>query len=457
MLILVSVPIPKGYSGVDNLPKQRELLINLFNVDNGYVRTPGIDSVIAASGDGCRGAITWPVDERAYFVQGTVLYRLNSDETRTNIGTVSGTADVIFSPGQIYLVILVKGGSAYTYDSVNGFQTLSDPDYVPSVSVDFINGRHVFVPADGEPAIYSAIEDALANEITIDGFIDAQQLPDRNRHCVNVKNKLVIWGADSAETFSLGSDVSLPFVPMTGTRIETGYVSGGSRYKGTYVFIGRDRQQDYGIFAIVGQGQAEQISNPAVTEDLNNFTQAEIEAARVNRYKHLGVEFIVWSIGDYSYSFYDGNWIFQDSNLNGTEAGPWRVNGVAFAYGRYYVGDAETNNIGRLSSVATEYGSDVEYQIDTFYRTPKGDHFAPSKVEVDVLTGQNGSSLGLSLSKDGRVKSDYSYRNLGIVGDYQKRIRWQPSGGLGYFESYMGISLRGTGAVQFSLEAINVD
>lgn len=446
----VNVPIPDSYMGVDSLPKQREKLINVFKSDDSIVRTPGIDSVISSSGSGCRGADTWFLDEKAYFVQGTTLYRLNADESRTSLGTISGSSDVVFSGGLSELVILVKGGSAYTYDNTNGLRVIDSPNYIPSVSVDFIDGRHVFVPSDGSQAFWTEIDDARTIESTY--IFNAEELPDKNVHVVNIKNLLILFGTESAEFFRPTDNVLLPFSRLSGARINTGFVSGGSRYRSAYVFIGRDSQQSYAIFAVEGQSQPVQLSNSAVTEDLNNYSKSEIESARVNRFKWLDKEIVAWTVSDRTYCYVDGKWIFMDSVINGTESGPWRVNGVAFAYGRYYVGDRSTNNIGKLSSAPSEYGESIEYQIDTFLRSSRGSFMTPRGLEVEVLTGQNGGSIGLSLSKDGRIRGDYSYRSLGAAGEYQRRVRW--FGGLGQYESFMGISIRGTGQIQFSMEAI---
>ncbi len=448
----INVPIPRSYRGIDDLPKQREVLINLFETESALVRTPGIDAVITAAGDGCRGATTWFLNGKPYFVQGTTLYRLNPDETRTNLGTIAGTADVVFSGGQRELVIVAKGGSGYTYDENNGLQAIDSPNYLASDSVAFVDGRHVFVPSDGSEAFWTDIDDARTIETTY--IFNAEELPDKNIHVINLKNLVVMFGQESIEFFRPVDNVTLPFSRLSGTRIDTGYVSGGTKYRSAYVFIGRDSQQSYAIFAMEGQGQPIQISNAAVTEDLNEYTQAQIEAARVNRFKWLDKEFVAWTIGDRTYCFVDGNWIFLDSDLNGSEAGAWRVNGIAFAYGRYYVGDSETNNIGKLTSSPSEYGDSVEYQLNTFLRSQRGSFLRPRGLEIEVLTGQDSSTIGLSLTKDNRVFGDYFYRALGNTGDYQKRVRW--FGGLGQYENFMGISLRGTGQVNFSMESIVV-
>lgn len=448
-----SVPLPTGYVGIDDLPKQREMLINLVNLEGSLARTPGIESLITAEGTGCRGATTWFVDECAYFVLGGTLYRLEHLEILTALGSIAGTTDCVLSGGQVQLVVLVKGGPAYTYDRDNGLIQITDPNFLVSVSVDFIDGRHIYIPADGSPAFFSEVD--RAGEFNPLSFFDGEEMPDLNRFVINLKNMLFIMGSESTEIFTPTGIVEAPFSRRSGSRIDIGYVSGGTRFADTFAFIGKPRDQSYAIY-VMGSGAAQQISNPVVTEDINAFTDEEIEACKVNRFKWYGMEFLCFSIADRTYVFCNGNWLFMDSDLNGTEAGPWRANGVSFANGKYYVGDRHSNNIGILTKIPSEYGENIEYQLNTFLRTERGENMRPKMVEVDVLTGQNATTLGLALSRDGRVSHDYHYRSLGRTGEYQRRVRWHPSGGLGRFESYMGMSLRGTGQVNFGAESIYV-
>lgn len=452
---MAKVPFPRGYNGLNDVYKQREHLINCFNHEGYVLRTPGIDSVITASGDGCRGAATWSADEKAYFVRGTNLSALESGETLTSIGTIAGTADCVLSSGQVELVIVVKGGNAYTWDG-STLSQITDGDYVASDAVDFIDGRHVFIPSDGSPAFYSGIDDA--GNIDSLSFFDAEELPDLNKNVVNIRNTLTIFGVESIERFRTTDDPNNPFARLSGSRQDTGYVSGGTRYAGEYVFIGRRRGQAYAIYALIGQGQIEKISNDVVTEDLNGFTEAQIEAARVNRFEWLGQEFVAWTIASRTYCYVNGNWVFLDSNLDGSISGSWRVNGVAFAYGRFYVGDTDTDNIGKLAASPGEYGSDVELDIRTFYRQQRNGYFTAGAVELDALTGiTSDTSIGLSLSRDGRAWSDFHYRSLGDAGRYQNQIRWSPFGGVGRCESFLGINLRTTDQVRFSTEGLYIE
>lgn len=453
----INVPLPNGYMGLDDLPKQRENLINLANIGGSLMRTPGIahytgDSTATA---GCRGAASWGVTGNAYFVLGSQLYEKTPTELRPITSHIGGTGRCHMVGGQLYLVIVAEDADAFTYDpATDTVSPIVTSTYKASQSVDHIDGRFVYVPRDGSPAFYSEVDDPT--NINALSFFDAEEVPDDNKYVINVRNMLFLMGEYTTEVFTSTGDVTAPFARRNGSRIDYGYISGALRHDNTFTFIGRQRDQSPAIYAM-GTGSAEQISNDAVTEDLNNnHTYEELQDAVANRFKWYGKDFLCWTIGDKTYAYCEGQWLFLDSELNGSESGRWQANGVVHIHGNYYTGSLANNRFGYLSDTPSEYGQSVEYQFDTFARAERGAFMRPSYVEVDALTGQNATTIGLSLSRDGRVKGDYFYRSLGATGRYQRRMMWQPPGGLGEYESFMGISIRGTGQVLFSAEGLYV-
>jgi hypothetical protein len=443
------IPLPKGIVGTSVVPRRQEHLINMFFA-NGYIRrTPGRELVATVASEKCRGSTRWYVDDNAYFVVGEVLYQLDSDEQISVIGDVPGFSRVYFSLGQVNLVIVVDGGAGYIYNTSSGLTEIKDPDYLPSRSVDYIDGRHVFIPSDGSPAFYSEIDNP--GDIGALNFFDAEELPDKNRVIINLKNNLHIGGQESFEIYRTTGDDNAPYVRRDGGRVDTGYVSGMQRYRSSFMFIGRDRDESYGIH-LMSSGSTEIISNEAINEILNNASSDELENADVFSFNWSQHQFVGWNVGRKTIVFVDGNWVFMDSNLDATTNGPWDGTAVVFAHGRYYCGDRLTGNIGKLSDDPGEFGSNMEYSIKTFARTKRLQYFSVPELTLDSLTGQAGSTIGLSLSRDGYHYSDFHYKNLGVTGDYNRVIKW--SGGLGVYENFMGIEIRGTGSVKISIEGL---
>ena len=65
--------------------------------------------------------------------------------------------------------------------------------------------------------------------------------------------------------------------------------------------------------------------------------------------------------------------------------------------------------------------------------------------------------VGLSVSQDGVVFGPEIYRPLGHFGNYSQRMQWRGPGGLGRYESFMGIRLRTNAPIEFSVDSLWVD
>ena len=77
------------------------------------------------------------------------------------IGTIAGTDNIDTDSNFTEAVIVVKGGALYTLDQANTLTDISgNPNIVPCVSVAQINGRFVYIPADGSAAFFSDVGDA---------------------------------------------------------------------------------------------------------------------------------------------------------------------------------------------------------------------------------------------------------------------------------------------------------
>jgi len=450
---MTAVPLPQGITGIKDTPKLSEYLINLFSHEGYLLRTPGTKAEVVSSEVGCRANATWYVDSKPYFVIGSKLQRLEVGGTLTDLGTIAGSADCVFSLGQVNLVIIVKGGNGYTYNDDTGLVQITDPDFIPSNSVDFINGRHVFIPSDGEPAFYSEVDQA--GNINPLNFFDAEELPDLNKFTINISNQLYIGGGQAFEMFRPTTNVLTPFLKRDNARIDVGYIGGGIRYLGTFAFIGNTRDQGYSI-NIMQSGQAPAISNSAINELLNTeYTSGQLKDANAFSFQWKGAQVIGWNIAPYTIAYIGGNWIYFDSSLDALTTGPWNGKYVTFAYNRYYVGHRTTGQIGSLTDTPGEYGAQVEYELCTFVRSTKNSYFSLRALEADLLTGQDDTTIGLSLGRDGVANDDFTYRNLLATGNYNHRIRW--GGGLGTYESFCQIRMRGTGNVKLSMEALEAD
>jgi hypothetical protein len=77
----------------------------------------------------------------AYSVNGNNLYRINSDETTTDLGTITGTGRVSLADNGLEICIVVPSVAGYIYSVAAGLQIITDTNYTntlgPSEQVVF--------------------------------------------------------------------------------------------------------------------------------------------------------------------------------------------------------------------------------------------------------------------------------------------------------------------------------
>jgi hypothetical protein len=201
------VPFPKGFVGVDDQPRLRENLINLFNSGTGLLRTPSLG--LFASGRGvCRGQGLF--QSKAYFASGSRLICVEADGTVVDVGDI-GAGDIVYmAPTANELAIIVRNGGSYVWDGTTLTDTSAAPNFVPFRDVSVINQRAFYVPLDGGPILFSEVNDL--GTIQAASFIDAQFLPDDNVGCINYRNNEYILGAQSIEAFRYTSNPDIPIL-----------------------------------------------------------------------------------------------------------------------------------------------------------------------------------------------------------------------------------------------------
>jgi len=453
------VPLPTSFQSIDDFPRLRENLINMMNVGgNKITQRPGIVS----KGNGvaaCRGQIKF--QDELYQVSGDRLLKIAENGSTVDLGFISGSSECVMAVGFTFLVIVVKGDTAYSWDGSTLLE-ITDVDFVASNDVTYLNGRWIFIPSDGSPAFFSEALDP--NIIGATSFFDAETQPDKNVGVINLRNRLYILGEDTTEVFRDTGTGTIPYQRIDGASIWTGLVAGHTFYGNSFAFLGRDKDNNFGFFQM-GSGEAVRISNPAVDELLNDtYTLAELQTCIAQRLQWKGQDIAVFRLPRETIC-YNGGWFFmssiatfEETEFSGNDFVTWRANYITHCYGEYFVGDVATDDIGILDEVATDYGDDVNYGFDTFAKFARGSYFTVNSLEIDGLAGQTSpqATIGLSLSEDGKTYGDFFYIGMGEIGEYQRRVEWELPGGLGDYENFMGVRIRTTSTVEIATEGLNI-
>lgn len=448
---MVRVVMPSGLEGTEDLPRTRRRLQNCFNNLKGkIINRPGINQ-LNTTASFARGQFVW--NGSLYQVVSTSLIKITNTTTGafSTIGTIAGTEPIETDFGFNDTVIVVKGvaGKIYTLDDADTLTDISgNANFVPCTDVAFINGRMVYIPFDGDPAFFSDV--GASGTVQALSFFDAEELPDKNNSVFNFKNTLYIGGTDSFELFKDTGATPNPFIRISGARITNGFIGGLIEYNETFLFIGREKDQDFGIYAI-GQGIAPKISNETIDLLLTEYSQDELAAATGGRIKWRGYDIATFKLARDSFGFYAGNWFVLDTVFDGISE-PWGGGYITQFEGQYFT--AFEDKIGVFAKVNTDYGERITRIIDTAFEHEGNDWFACQSIELGVSQGFNSAvgSVALLLSRDNVLYSDPVYRNTGALGEYDAQLVWNEAGGLGMYEGFMGVRLYTTEDVEFSAD-----
>ena len=451
---MARIQAPEGSVGTENLPRTRRDLQNCFNNGEGrIISRPGIETIEADTTRVARGQFEW--NGSLYQVQSQTLQKITDVTTgaSTNIGTIAGPENIRFAIGFNTATIVVQGGALYTLDKTDTLVDISaNANIVPSVDIAHINGRFVYIPSSGDPAFFSDV--GAAGTVQPLSFFDAEELPDRNNSVFNGKNTLFITGTDSIELFRDTGASPNPFIRIQGSRILNGFIGGLLEYNNTFLFIGREKGQDRGIYSIV-QGGAAKISNERIDLILSTYTIAELGQAIANRFKWRGYDIATFNLARDSFAYFGGNWFLLDTVVNDVSR-PWNSGFITQFEGDYF--SAFSNRIGKIAKLNTDYGSNITRIVDTGFEQENGDFFSCQSIELGISQGFNTAStprtVAIQMSRDNVQYGPFLFRELGLIGEYQDKLIWNYTGGLGNYDGFMGVRFFTTDDVDFSTDFI---
>lgn len=183
---------------------------------DGYLR-PAEGIVELATGPGLdRGGIEW--NGVLYRVMGTMLVRINSDWTITEIGNVGGTGQVTFDYSFDYLAV-ASSGALYLYDGTT-LQQVTDTDL--GTVVDFVWVDGYFMTTDGEFLVVTELNNPFAVDPLKYGSSEFN--PDPIKALLKLRNEVYALNRYSIEVFDNVGGENFPFQRVDGAVIEKGVI-----------------------------------------------------------------------------------------------------------------------------------------------------------------------------------------------------------------------------------------
>ena len=181
-------------------------------------RAPGLRQLLSAGTGPIRGL--WQFNNVAFVVSGYKFYRMDSNYTVIEIGTVSGTGPVSMADNGTQLFIACNGPS-YIYNvSTNEFAPITDPDFTGAVTVGYIDGYFVYNEPNSQKVWVTNLLDGTSVE-PLD-FASAEGSPDNLIALIVDHREVWMFGTTSTEVWYDAGLADFPLQRIQGAFNELG-------------------------------------------------------------------------------------------------------------------------------------------------------------------------------------------------------------------------------------------
>jgi len=443
----IDIPIGGGFYQSESLPISAQRCINLYpaviqtqntSTRVGLFPTPGQKIFTSIPGI-CRGKeVMAQID---YAVYGNVLYKINENKTKNNLGTIEGSGFVSMTNNGTKLVIAVPGGKGYVYDGTL-LQEITDPDYRSSNTVSFKDGFFLFTASDGTVFFNSTLGDPL-NVRALD-FGTAEINPDRIMSTHVTHNELFVIGRETIELFQNVGGADFPFQRIGGANIQKGSHAtfGVTGLDESFAFVGGGKYEKTGIYQVASSSVAVKISTPAIDLAIQEFSKEEISNCRAISYFERGNQIALFIFESeiipnktFGYNFTASRqlevpiWFEFQSGVNDNG---WDINSIVLAYGKLLAGTKNGDLVELDKDFRDDLGGSIKRQFTAGSLTNSEKPIINPKITLWLEAGVGeGSgqgkdpSVSMDFSDNGKVFGNDRIRKIGKVGKFGQQTEWR--------------------------------
>ncbi len=406
------------------------------------IGTPGIEQVATVTGKS-RGAHV--MNQKAYFVNGTSLFRVNADFTSDNLGLIAGTGRVSIADNGTQICVVVPGLKGYIFtETPDTLTEITDTDFTANgraLTVCFKDGFFIFT-SDEKKFFNSALNNGLVYDALDFGTAEAD--PDGIVACHVSRNQLFILGNETIEPFQNVGGADFPFQRIPGGLIPKGLKAPFSivEFDNSFVFLGGAVNEKPAISRWTGNS-VQKISNSAIDTLLHTYTDVELQQVFAMVHAENGSYFVSFTLPrntltyDATSSALQGRAVWHERRTGLGDGERWRPNAMIEAYGEILVGDSLDGRIGKINDkIFTEYGEVIIRTISTSPFEAQDRNMFISQIELTVEPGVGNllppgddPQMRMSFSDDGGFTfSNEIPRSMGTTGDYSRRLIWRNQG-----------------------------
>lgn len=371
-----------------------------------------------------------------YTVNGSFLFKVASNGTHTNIGTLlTSTGHVSMIDNGIQLVI-VDGTYAYQNTLASDtFAQITDPDLEAFDQVTYQDGYFIFIAKDK-----FQISNLLSTDIDALDFATSEGSPDDIVGGESLERNLYIFNTRTTEIFFNSGNADFPFERTEGAFLELGCAARFSiaKTKDHLFFLARDKDGAGLVYKARGANM-QRISTHVIEQKINSY--GDISNARAWIYQDEGSSFYVLNFDNvdttWVYDIGTNMWHERTFTNDGNQERD-RGYSHAYAYSKHLVGDYES---GKIYEMSRRFLSDDGEEIVCIRTCPHisatGRRLKVTSMELDLEsgTGLDGTTQGtdpkamLQFSDDGGFSfGNEIWADMGKIGEKRKRVIWRRLG-----------------------------
>jgi hypothetical protein len=398
-------------------------------------------AVLMGTGPGPdRGGFAW--NGVLYRVMGSKLCRIASDGALTEIGDVGTDTYMASFDASFDRLAVRSSGRLFYYDGTT-LAEVTDSDIGQVLDVAWMDGY--FVTTDGDYVVVTKLLDPASVDPLQYG--NPEEDPDPVTGVMKFREELLAFGRYTIQPFSNVGGIVFPFSPVQGATIPYGCIAPTAKCKlgDVFAFVGGGKNEPLGLF-IGDIGGAKRISTREVealiaVEPNPELIQLEMRAFEGEKHvlMHLTDQTIGLSLNT-SAEAEEPVWFVLRSG-----DAPCRRRNAILCYGQHWIGDSQSGKYGILADNGQCFGSAIPWQFDAALMFSNGRGFLATEIELFGQTPTTGSSVFLSMTRDGVAWTREMARRLD--GQRDTRLIWRPGARV---PTLAGFRFRGEGRAAFS-------
>ncbi|MCH7803101.1 MAG: hypothetical protein IH937_03375, partial [Acidobacteria bacterium] len=324
----------QGHSRQQNYSLSQNCYIYVSGGIPSMLGTPGTTLFAAAASEGIdRGFHVF--NDELYQVSGATLEKVNQDGTRTDLGTIPGTARCIFANDGTDMFI-VTGGTIYRFNT--SLSTVTDSNFESPESISYLNSQFIY---DGSGSRFMVSDVGDGSSINSVNIAAAESDPDKLNLTYTFDQYLYLMGSKTIEPWYNSGVGSPPFERVDTAMIQKGVGSifSVANTDSFLYFLG----DDLNIYQLKST-QVTNVSNAGIAKEITAMSKTDDAIGFTFNLEGMDFYYLAFPTGNKSFLYSEtvDQW-FTMTYL--TDGDRHLASSYAFVYGKHLIADRRNGRV----------------------------------------------------------------------------------------------------------------